>query len=330
MTWWRRLWLRKKLEEELEKELRFHLDQHTADLTAQGLDPEEARRRARLALGGPEQVKEQCRDARGTRWLEGLLQDLRFGARTLMKNPGFAFVAVITLAAGIAANTTIFSVADALILRPFRFPHQERLVMVWERSAAQGDSDRGSVAPGNFNDWREQSQSFERLVAIHMLYFDLTGAHQPERFGCYGVSAGFFDALGVKPALRRTFLPDEDETGRDQVVVLKHSLWERRFGSDPNIVGRTLTLNTKTFTVIGVMPPDFNFPGSSAEMWSPLAFDDKTKQERGAHSLAALGLLKPGVSVAQANADLDSISRRAQQFFPETNAGRSANVVIMN
>src|SRR5919108_6428342 len=111
MTWWRRLWLRKKMEEELEKELRFHLDQHTADLIAQGLDPEEARRRARLALGGPEQVKEQCRDARGTRWLEDLLQDLRYGARMLLGKPGFALVAIITLAAGIAANTTIFSIA---------------------------------------------------------------------------------------------------------------------------------------------------------------------------------------------------------------------------
>src|SRR5215813_15081273 len=232
MTWWHRLWLRKKMEEELEKELRFHLDQHMADLIAQGLDPEEARRRARLALGGPEQVKEQCRDARGTRWLEDLLQDLRYGARMLLNKPGFTLIAVITLAAGIAANTTIFSLADAVILRPFNFPNQERLVMVWEGGTLAGGFDHGTVAPGNFNDWREQNQSFERLVAIVGRSFDLTGAHQPERFGGYGVSAGFFDALGVKPAIGRTFLPGEDEPGRDQVVVLKHSLWERRFGSD--------------------------------------------------------------------------------------------------
>src|SRR5262245_62966717 len=279
MNWWRRLWLRKKMEEELEKELRFHLNQHTADLIAQGLEPEEARRRARLALGGPEQVKEQCRDARGTRWLEDLLQDLRYAARMLMKAPNHTLIAVITLAAGIAANTTIFSVVDALILRPFNFPNQERLVMVWERGENGGGFFYGSVAPGNFNDWREQSQSFERLIAIDGRSFDLTGEHQPERFGGDVVSAGFFDALGVKPALGRAFLPGEDEPGRDQVVVLKHSLWERRFGSDPNIVGRTLTLNAKTFTVIGVMAPDFNFPGSHAEIWAPLALDDKTKPE---------------------------------------------------
>src|SRR5215470_9407347 len=277
MRWWHRLWSRKKMEEELEKELRFHLEQHTADLIAKGFDPEEARRRAKLALGGPEQVKERCRDARGTRWLEDLLQDLRFGARMLMKKPGFTLVAIITLAAGIAANTTIFSVADALILRPFDFPNQERLVMVWERGENGGAFNYGSVAPGNFNDWREQSQSFERLIAIDRRSFDLTGAQQPERFGGYGVSAGFFDALGVKPAIGRTFLPGEDEPERDQVVVLKHSLWERRFGSDPNIVGRTLTLNSKKFTVIGVMPADFNFPFNGGEMWAPMAFDEKMK-----------------------------------------------------
>jgi putative ABC transport system permease protein len=329
MRWWHRLWLRKKMEAELEKELRFHLDQHTADLIAQGLDPEEARRRARFALGGPEQVKERCRDARGTRWLEDLLQDLRYGARMLMKKPGFTLVAVITLAAGIAANTTIFSVVDALILRPFNFPNQERLVMVWERGEKDGGFYYGPVAPGNFNDWREQSRSFERLIAIDGRSFDLTGAHQPERFVGHAVSAGFFDALDVKAALGRTFLPGEDEPGRDQVVVLKHSLWERRFGADPNIVGRTLTLNAKTFTVIGVMPPDFNFPFNGGEIWSPLAFDDKTKQERLNHNIRAMGLLRPGVSIAQADADLDAISRRAQRLFPETNARRTASVFDM-
>lgn len=329
MRWWHRLWRRKKMEEQLEKELRFHLDLHTNDLIAQGHSPEEARRQARLALGGPEQVKEQCRDACGTKWLEDLAQDMRYSARMLKKAPSFALVAVITLAVGIAANTTIFSMTDALILRPFNFPNQQRLLMVWERGENEGGFDHGPVAPGNFNDWREQNQSFERLVAIDWRSFDLTGAHQPERFVGHGVSAGFFDALGIKPALGRAFLPGEDEPGRDQVVVLKHSLWERRFGSDPHIVGRTLTLNSKTFTVIGVAPPDFNFPFSGGEIWAPLAFDDKTKQERRNHSMRAMGLLRPGVSTAQANADLDAISRRAQRLFPETNAGRSANVVDM-
>jgi putative ABC transport system permease protein len=211
MRWWSRLRRRKRMEEELEKELRFHLDQHTDDLIAQGLDPEEARRQARFALGGPEQVKERLRDTRSTRWLEDLLQDLRYGARMLMKYPGFAIVGVITLAEGIAANTTIFSIADALVLRPFNFPTQERLVKVWEAGTLAGGFDHGSVAPGNFNDWREQNQSFERLIGIQWRSFDLTDANQPERFVGRCVSTGFFDALGVKPALGRAFLPGEDE-----------------------------------------------------------------------------------------------------------------------
>jgi len=214
-------------------------------------------------------VKERCRDARGTRWLEDLLQDLRYGARMLMKNPGFTLIAVMTLAAGIAANTTIFSFADAMILRPFNFPNQERLVMVWNRGIDKGGF-HSVVAPGNFNDWREQNQSFEQIIAFNYRSFDLTGAHRPERFVGHGVSAGFFDTLGVKAALGRTFLPGEDEVGRDQVVALKHSLWERRFGSDPNIVGRTLTLNAKTFTVIGVALLAAWIPGRRATKVDPM------------------------------------------------------------
>src|SRR5262249_21902116 len=222
---------------------------------------------------------------------------------------------------------TIFSLADALVLRPLRFPHQERLVMVWERT--QSGYDHSWVTPGDFIDWREQNQSFECLIAIVLRGFDLTGAGQPEQFRGYAVSPGFFNALGVKAALGRTFLPGEDEPGRDQVVVLKHSLWERRFGADPNIVGRTLTLNATNFTVIGVMPPDFTFL-NGGEIWSPLAFDDKMKQERLDHYMRVMGLLGAGVSIAQANADLDAISRRAQRLFPKTKAGRTANVVDMN
>src|SRR5215468_1094738 len=232
--------------------------------------------------------------------MQTIWQDLRYGARMLLKKPGFTLIAVITLAAGIAANTTIFSIADALVLRPFNFQNQERLVMVWERT--QGGYDHSWVTPGDFNDWREQNRSFERLIAVDQRGFNLAGAHQPELFRGYGVSAGFFDALGARPAIGRAILPGENEPGRDQVVVLKHSLWERRFGSDPNIVGKMLTLNSKTFTVIGVTPPDFNFPVNGGEMWAPLAFDDKTKLERGDHNLRAMGLLKPGVSIAQANA----------------------------
>jgi putative ABC transport system permease protein len=257
-----------------------------------------------------------------------MFQDLSYGARMMSQNAGFTLIAVITLALGIGANTTVFSLADACMLRPFNFPNQDRLVMIWEKGQARFS--RGSVAPGNFNEFLEQSRSFDHLVGIEQQSFDLTGMDYPERFSGCAVSTDFFDALGAGAALGRTFQTGEDQPGRNQVVVLKHSLWVRRFGADQNIVGKTLTLNAKTFTVIGVAPPDFNFPFNSVEMWSPIVFDAQAKSERRKHYLQVLGLLNPGVSVEQAHADIDAISQRAKRLFPETNARADHFVIDMN
>ena len=254
--------------------------------------------------------------------------DLRYAARMLLKKPAFALVAVLTLALGIAANTTIFSTVDALLLHPFSFPNQDRLLVLWEQNRGVGTI-RGSVAPGNFTDWREQTQACEQLVAIDQLSFDLSDGAHPERFPGYGVTRGFFDALGVKAASGRTFLPEESEAGREQVVVLKHSFWKQHLGGDPDIVGKTITLNRKAFTVVGVMPADFNYPYNAGEMWTPLVFDRDEQQNRENHYLRVIGLLKPGVSVAQAQAELNGIAKRAQQQFPETNSGRDVSVVTL-
>ena len=260
--------------------------------------------------------------------MEGLLKDLRYGIRSLLKRPGFTLVAVLTLALGIAANTTIFSTVDALLLHPFSFPNQDRLLVLWEQNLAVGTT-RGSVAPGNFTDWREQTQACEQLVAIDQMSFDLADGAHPERFPGYGVTQGFFDALGVKAAQGRTFLPEESEPGREQVVVLKHSFWQQHLGGDPQIVGKTITLNRKAFTVVGVMPADFNYPYNGGEMWTPLVFDQEEQHNRENHYLRVIGLLKPGVTVAQAQAELQAIAKRAQQQFPETNSGRDVSVVTL-
>ncbi|HKQ77835.1 MAG TPA: ABC transporter permease [Blastocatellia bacterium] len=257
-----------------------------------------------------------------------MFQDVRYGVRLMSQKPGFTLIAVFTLALGIGANTTIFSMVDASMLRPFNFPNQDRLALVWEKG--QTGFIKGFVAPGNFNDWLEQSKSFERLVAIEQQPFDLTGMDYPERFNGSSVSTDFFDALGVGAALGRTFQPSDGEPGREQVVVLKHSLWGRRFAADPGIVGKTLTLNARTFTVIGVMPPDFNFPYNAVEMWAPIVFDAKVKFDRGEHFLQVLGTLKPGVSVTQADAEIDAISGRPQRLYPETNAKIGHFVIDMN
>ncbi len=262
-------------------------------------------------------------------YLETLGQDLRYGVRMLLKNPGVTFVIVVTLALGIGANTTIFSAVDTLMLRPFSFPNQDRLVIIWERNPEFGIR-RGSVSPGNLKDWSEQSSTIEEFAAINTRDFDLTGGDRPERFAGYEVSAGFFDTLGVKAALGRTFQRDESGAGREQVVVLKHSLWQRRFGSDPNVLGQVVTLNGKSFTVIGVMPEDFQFPYNGGELWTPLVFDQQAAANRGNHYLQVLGLLKPGVAIEQADAEIRALADRLQQIYPDTNGGRTAAVVSLN
>src|SRR5262249_590935 len=334
MRWWSELkYLIRKLnrgrsEQEAEEEIQTHLELETREKIEAGLSPEEARYAARRAFGSVALAKEDSRAVWGLRTLEILWQDLRYGLRMMLKRPGFSLIAIGMLAIGIAANTTVFSIADALILRPFDFPNERRLVMIWSQSLQAG-FDHKRIMTGVFTDWQEQSQSFEQLVGYTEGFFDLTGADHPERFWGYNVYANFFDALGVKAALGRTFQKGEDEPGRDQVVVLRHSFWRRRFGSDPNILGKTLTLNGKAFTVIGVMPAGFNFPVNDGQIWVPLAFDEKAKRSYTRASNDALGLLKPGVSIEQAAADLDSILRQAQRLYPDIFAGISTQVIGM-
>jgi putative ABC transport system permease protein len=261
--------------------------------------------------------------------LSALRQDLHYAFRMFGKQPGFVAVAVIAIALGIGANTVIFSAVDALILRPFSFPNQERLVSLWERNLETGIR-RGSVSPGNLIEWEAQSKSFERFIAMRSLAFDLTGNDQPERYTGYAVSAGFYDALGVKPMLGRAFQREDGELGREQVVILKHTLWQKRFGSDPQIIGQMVTLNGKNYTVIGVMAPEFNFPYGGGELWVPLVFDQETRQNRGSHYLQVMGLLKPGVGIPQADAEIRAIADRLQLQYPDTNSGRSAFATSLN
>lgn len=260
--------------------------------------------------------------------METVLKDVRYGFRMLLRNPGFTTVALLAITLGIAANTTTFSAMDATLFHPFSFPNQDRLLMLWEANPQMG-SNRGSVAPANVNDWREQNQTFEHVIAINQRYFDLTERDEPERLFGYLVSSSFFDALGVNALYGRTFAPDEGQPGKQNVVVLKHSLWQQRFGADPNIVNRTIRLDGKTLTVIGVMPPGFNFPFNGGEMWAPLVFEPNNLTNRGNHYLQVMGLLRPGVTREQARDDLNGIAARAAEQFPETNAGRSVNVISM-
>ncbi|HEV3469186.1 MAG TPA: ABC transporter permease [Pyrinomonadaceae bacterium] len=254
-----------------------------------------------------------------------LWQDLRFAARVLRTNPGFTAVAVLALALGVGANTTIFSAVNALLLRPFSYPNTDRVVMVWERGV-DGSFQRGSVSPANYAEWGAQTTAFEQLAAYHPQFFNLTEGDQPERLAGVRVTPNLFSVLGVAAERGRTFTPEEGEAGREQVALVKHTLWQRRFGSDPDIVGKTVRLDGKSYTVVGVLPRDFDFPWASSELWVPVAFDAKERQNRFSHYLQVAGLLKPGATPEQAHAEVSAVAERLRALYPDSNAGRTAFV----
>jgi putative ABC transport system permease protein len=316
MSWLHRLLRRDKMEQHLDKELRFHLDQHASDLIARGHDPAEARRLARITIGGPEQVKEQCRDARGTRWLEDLWQDFHYAARTLRQRPGFTAVSVLTLALGIGASTAIFSAVNPILFQPLPYPQASRIQMIWY---AGKDGARAGQAFGNFRELVARSRSFDALAVMKPWQPTLTGAAEPERFEGQRVSANYFHALGVTPALGRDFDAADDRLSGPDVVVLSDSLWRRRFGGDPSIVGRQITLNDRLFTVVGVMPRGFeNVLAPAAEIWALLQYDQSLPVQSAAwgHHLRMVGRLQAGMGTDQARQELDRIARTPLPEFP--------------
>ncbi|HEY7179984.1 MAG TPA: ABC transporter permease [Blastocatellia bacterium] len=259
--------------------------------------------------------------------MQTLWQDLRYGARMLLKNPGFTAIAVITLALGIGANAAIFSVVNAVLLRPLPFKDPDRLMMIRETWLPKFPE--FSVSPGNFLDWRKQNTVFDRLVAFNGLSFNMVGTGDPEQIRGMKVTDGFFATFGAQPQLGRDFLPEEDQPGRDNVVILSHGLWQRRFAGDPKILNRALTLNGQSYTVIGVMPATFRFGGSDLDLWTPMAFTAQQAQIHGGHWLGAIGRLKPGVTEDQARAEMVAIAGRLATQYPDANTGWSVKLMPM-
>ena len=242
--------------------------------------------------------------------METLIQDLRYGIRLLAKKPGFTLVVVMTLALGIGVNTAIFSVVNTVLLRPLPYKDAEQIAVVWETLPSIG-LEENTPAPANYIKWREQNEVFENIAAFTVGFTNLTGAGEPERVDSLRVSASVFPLLGVEPMLGRTFLPEEDQPGASRVVVLSHSLWQRRFGRDPGILEKNITVNDRSYTVIGVMPPSFKFPLLKAELWVPIAFtpDARTEMSR---NLWVLARMKPGITRDQAQAEMQTITTRGQ------------------
>ncbi|MET0649708.1 MAG: ABC transporter permease [Pyrinomonadaceae bacterium] len=252
-----------------------------------------------------------------------LLQDVRYAVRTLLKSPGFASVAVLALALGIGANTAIFSVVKAVLLSPLPYPEPERLVWVRESNPGADIPDEPASAP-NYNDWRTQVRSFDGIAAYANTALTLTdGGGEPERIPAVSTSANFFQVVGVAPALGRGFLPEEETTGQNRVVVLSHGLWQRRFGASPQALGQTMTLSGNAYTVVGVAPADFKSPvrgPKPPEMWVPIAFNFDNSRRRSDY-LSVIGRLRAGSTVEQAQAELAALAARLEKEFPATNAG---------
>jgi putative ABC transport system permease protein len=257
--------------------------------------------------------------------MDKLLSDVRYAFRNLIKRPAFTLIAVATLALGISANSAIFSAINALLLKPLPFQNEDRVMAIWDKNPSRG-VEHNEVTMANYLDWKEQNQTFDQLALYRWWSANVTGVDTPERVQGFLVTSNFLDSVGTKPLLGRGFLEEENQPGKDAVAVLSYGLWQRRFGGDPNIVNKQITLNSISRTVIGVMPPRFNFP-KGAEIYAPIALTPELKKNRGSHSYYVIGRLKSGVTSEAAQADIDTIAGRLEKQYPEENTGLGATVV---
>jgi len=322
MNWWKRLSRRSQMEAQLEKELSFHLEQHTAQLIARGIAPDEARRQARLALGGPEQVKEKCRDARGTRWLEDLLQDARYALRTFRRKPSFTLVALLVLSLGIGATTVMFAVINSVLLRPLSYPQPDRLVTV--RGSTEAFGEFWGLSNLDFADVKRQSQTLA-LAAWTYGGGTISEPGEPEYVNGRDISAELFSTLVISPVQGRAFRPDEDRPGAPAVALISYTLWQRDFGGAPTTIGRSLVYDGKPYTVVGVAPAGFQLDGE-ADVFTPLEqrqTTDPRMQNRAARFVHVMARLRPGFALAEAKAELALIARHLAEEYPKSNAGLS-------
>jgi putative ABC transport system permease protein len=313
---------------EFARELESHLQLQIDDLVESGLTPVEARRRALGTLGGVERTKEEYRDRRGVPVLENLIRDLRYAARGLAKAPGFTLAAIVVLGLGVGANTAIFSVVNAVVLRPLPFPDADRMMSLWHTPPPQ--QFKGTrifwLSPANFIDWKQQSHVFERAAVYQLGRRTITGQGEPYASLTARISADFLPILGMSPILGHGFVPEDDNDGGPSVVLLGESTWRTRFGADPSVIGRSLTIDGVPATVTGVVP---NAPAfmTTIQMWVPLAWTAAERAIRNDHGYRAIAKLKPGVDVAAAQADLTTISKQLEQQYPADNKDWGALVL---
>jgi predicted permease len=329
-----RTWLSPQaVDQDFATELDSHLDMLSDENIRRGMSPEEARRAARIKLGGLTQLKETNRELHSLPVIETFLQDARYAFRMLRKNPGFTAVAVLTLALGIGANTAIFSVVYAVLLKPLPYTNPHQLVSAFQANIQEGVPENGASYP-NFEEWRAQNHVFSELAGITFHQLTLTGRGEPSVVGTSIVTAEHFALLDVKPLQGRIFFSEDGKQGAPPVVIVSENLWRGALGADPKIVGSSIILDKRPFTVVGIMPAAFRSPFINAQqdVWIPLVQDPlfgSWMARRGGHWLPVFGRLKPGVSIAQAQAEMDTISERLASEFPAENKGWTVRLVPM-
>ena len=317
-------WPWQKRDEELDEEIRAHLDIAAREREERGESASKARAAARREFGNVGLVKETTREIWGWAWLERLWQDVRYGLRMMRRSPGFMAVAVLTVALGIGATTAIFSVVNAVLLRPLPFPAPNQLVALWVTEGAPGNY---PLTGADYLDWRAQNQSFEDMAVFSFREsYNASGAGEPERAAVVETQANFFSVLGVQPIMGRAFLPGEDQAGRNHVALLSYGFWQRDFGGERAVLKKSLNLNGEHYDVVGVMPAWYKGPGS-ADLWVPMDVSAKNLGPRGEHHLQALGRIKAGMTVQQAQEDLKAVSARLARQYPDSNSKESAVVV---
>ena len=325
----KRLWAvftKKRIARELDDELRNHADLLAADYEKQGMPPQEARMAARRSMGNLSGMKEEYRDARGLPWVEMLLQNIRFAARLLWKNPGFTAVAVFALALGIGVNTAVYSLADVLLLHPIDVPNLDRVVNVIG-TLPNFPLSASSMSPGDFTDFHNESRTLQHLACLYEHDVNLTGGGEPQKELAALVSTDFFEAMEVQPLLGRLFHAAPDYSGLPHATVISYRLWQERYGGDPSVVGRTVRLNGEPYEIAGVMKRGFQYP--PVGLWIPMQLD----VDRGSHDamfLAAVGRMRPGVTIAQASAELNVIAAGIARRNPRNHEHRGAKAEPMS
>jgi hypothetical protein len=311
----------RRLDRDFNDELQTHLAMLTEENVRRGLSPAEAARQARLRLGGVSQLEERNRDDRSLPFLETTAQDLRFAIRTLKKNPAYTSVAIATLAIGIGAGTTVYSLAGAVLLRPLPYADPSRLVRVFETNPLRNWT-RNIASPANYADWKAQSTSFTDIAAYEQFFsvgsggsdVFLTGFGEPQPLKSLGVTGNLFRVLGTPPLMGRTFTDDETFDGKARVAVLSYGTWQGLFAADPAIIGKSIVLSGRTTTVVGVMPRSFFFPGRDVQIWVPVGYAPTVfVRNRRPHYLGVIARRKSGVSLEQASQEMDAIARRLEQ-----------------